>query len=253
MLKSIWAGRWYWMLGILVFVIALVALVPLQFVWRYAEPYTQGLPVTIGQASGTIWQGNVRVKAPYLGNLDVDWQLSPASLLLAQLNVHFDVRGDEVSLSGTARANADQHVWLSDVQGMVSTKHLEPVLRPNRVSLAGDIELNNVAAHLTLIDKQILDASGRILFSGGDIGFPVDGEPIQATLPLLVGDIRQDNEKALIDINTREGEELGQAFLQQDGWGGVAIRRRFLDILGQTWPAEATVDTVIFEVSHKIL
>ena len=127
------------------------------------------------------------------------------------------------------------------------------MLRKGRANLSGDFEISGLNAQVDLSSRQIHQAEGRIVFTGGDVGFPVDGKPIQSTLPLLVGDLKREQEKTVLDINTDEGLPIGQAFLQNDGWGGVAIRRRFLDILGQKWPAQATEETVIFEVSQKIL
>lgn len=127
------------------------------------------------------------------------------------------------------------------------------MLRQGGASLQGDFEVSGLNASLDLANKQILDLSGQLTFTGGDVGFPVDGNPIQASLPLLVGKLSREDDKSVLNINTQEGLPIGQAFMQNDGWGGVAIRRRFLDILGQKWPANATEETVIFEVSQKIL
>jgi general secretion pathway protein N len=53
---------------------------------------------------------------------------------------------------------------------------------------------------------------------------------------------------------TADGDPLGQMYIQPDGWGGVSVLRRAVDIAGQEWPdKQADADTVIFEVSQKFL
>ena len=70
---------------------------------------------------------------------------------------------------------------------------------------------------------------------------------------MVLGNIAMEGNKAVITATTTDNKELLQAYMQPDGWGGVAVRRRFIDALGQEWPNKAEEDTVIFEVSHKIL
>lgn len=253
MFKAIWAARWYMLLGFLVFVITLLATTPLHFVWQYAEPHARALPVKIQRVSGTLWHGQLQLQAPQAGLLDVDWQLNPLALLAARADLLLDVQGNGINLNTHALVSLDQQLTLSDTRGELSSALLQPMLRKGRANLSGDFEISGLNAQIDLTSRQIQQAEGRIVFSGGDVGFPVDGKPIQSTLPLLVGDLKREQEKTVLDINTDEGLPIGQAFLQADGWGGVAIRRRFLDILGQKWPAQATEETVIFEVSQKIL
>ena len=253
MFKAIWAARWYVLLGFLVFTITLIVTTPLHFVWQFAEPHARNLPVKVNRVSGTLWHGQLQVNAPQVGAVDVDWQLNPWSLLAAKADLMLDVSGRGIRLSTDATLTLDQQLTLTDTDGELSSSLLRPVLQKGRASLQGDFELTGLNAQLDLASKQIQRIDGRVVFTGGDVGFPVDGKPIQSTLPLLVGQFSREQQKTLLDINTEEGQAIGHAFLQNDGWGGVAIRRRFLDILGQKWPAQATEETVIFEVSQKIL
>ena len=253
MFKAIWAARWYVLLGLFVFTIALAVTTPLHFIWRFAEPQAANLPVNIKQISGTVWDGQVRVQDPQLGLLDVHWQLSPWKLLTANADLNLDVSGNGVQLKGQVMMGTDRQLHVMNTTGFLSSKHLQPLLRQGRASLQGDFEVTGLTAQLDIESRQINQLDGQLIFSGGDVGFPVDGKPVQAELPLLFGLLKRESDKSVLNIETQEGLPIGQAFIQNDGWGGVAIRRRFLDILGQKWPAEATEETVIFEVSRKIL
>ena len=56
-----------------------------------------------------------------------------------------------------------------------------------------------------------------------------------------------------MSITNTEGQDIGNGYVQPDGWAGIGIRRRFLDILGLQWPAEVDAEKVIFEASQKLL
>ena len=56
-----------------------------------------------------------------------------------------------------------------------------------------------------------------------------------------------------ISFTDTEGNSIGSGYVQPDGWAGILIRRRLLDLLGQKWPADVSEEAVIFEVSQKIL
>ena len=253
MLKAIWAARWYLLLGFFVFTITLIVTAPLHFIWRYAEPHAARLPVKIQRVSGTLWDGKAQLNSPRIGQIDLDWQLNALQLLMAKADLTLKASGQGFEVTAKGLLNSDQRLQLNDAEGFLSSDLLKPMLRRGKASLQGEFELSDLNAVLDLQNQQILDLNGRLVFSGGDVGFPVDGKPVQAELPLLVGQFKREESKSVLDIATQEGLPIGQAFVQNDGWGGVAIRRRFLDILGQKWPAEATEETVIFEVSQKIL
>ena len=253
MFTAIWTARWYLLLGLFVFMISLAVTTPLHFIWRFAEPHAANLPVKITETSGTVFDGLIRIQNPQLGSLDVNWILSLRKLLLANADLDLDVSAVGLQLNSHLNVGLDRMLQVTNTTGLLSADHLQPLLRQGRASLEGDFEITGLTAQLDVEARQIHQLDGQLTFSGGDVGFPVDGKPVQATLPLLVGLLKRESDKSVLNIETQGGLPVGQAFVQDDGWGGVAIRRRFLDILGQKWPAEATEETVIFEVSRKIL
>ena len=91
------------------------------------------------------------------------------------------------------------------------------------------------------------------MFTGGDVSFPLDGKKVRAKLPILVGAIKTPADNVELTISNTDGEKVGDGYVQPDGWAGLKIRRRFLDILGLQWPANVGADVVIFEASQKLL
>lgn len=257
MLKAFWQARWYLLLGLFTFILVLLLTTPLHFVWRYVQPQLPPLPVVVEQVSGTIWHGRAQLQAPAelpLGTVSVQWQLEPLSLLLGRVQATVKAEANHVRLTTRVMAGLDQRVRVEETQGYMDAELLRPTLSAGQASLEGFFELQQMHMHLDLASLQVLALEGRIIFSGGPVGFLVDGKPISAELPLLVGQLQQTSETvSSLLMTTEDGLAVGDVFWQQNGWGGVKMRRRFLDILGQPWPAQADADSIIFEASHKIL
>lgn len=252
-MRALWSAKWYLLLGFFSYILFLAVNAPLDFVWRHAQPHLGKLPVQIKQVSGTLWHGQAQLRIPQFGAISADWQIAPAALLTGTVSGDLNIKGDGLKVTGTASLGLDQQLVLANGDIFLSSSYLKPMLRRGRASLAGDFEVNKLNATLDLQQQQVLDAAGRLIYSGGDVSFPVDGKPVNATLPMLVGQLSKPAEKIELSLATTEGNSIGSGYLQPDGWGGIAIKRRFLDILGQKWPKDVDEESVIFEVSQKLL
>jgi general secretion pathway protein N len=251
-LSAIWSAKWYLLIGLFSFVIFLGLTAPLEFIWPKVQPHVGRLPVQIELVSGTLWQGQARVNIPSVGKVTGQWDIQMSELFSGQLAANVKLSGDELKFKGLVRGNADQ-VEVIESEAFMSSRYLAPLLRQGNSSLAGDFELNKFNALFSINDKQILAADGRLLFSGGDVSFPLDGKKISATLPILIGLIKKPADNVEVSITNTEGQDIGNGYVQPDGWAGIGIRRRFLDILGLQWPAEVDAEKVIFEASQKLL
>ncbi|MBQ0732325.1 MAG: type II secretion system protein N [Oleispira antarctica] len=251
-MSAIWSAKWYLLIGLFSFIIFLGMTAPLAFIWPKVQPHLGRLPVQVELVSGTLWQGQARVNIPNVGKVTGKWDIQLSELLAGQLAANVNISGDELKFKGLVRGSADQ-VEVIESEAFMSSRYLAPLLRQGNSSLIGDFELNKFNALFSVSDKQILAADGRLLFSGGDVSFPLDGKKISATLPILVGVIKKPAENVELVITNTDGQDIGRGYVQPDGWAGIGIRRRFLDILGLQWPAEVDAEKVIFEASQKLL
>ncbi len=251
-MKAIWSAKWYLFIGLISYLIFLIVTAPLEYVWPKVQPHVGRLPVQIELVSGTLWQGAARVNIPQVGKVSGQWDINVSELLTGQLSADVTISGDELKFEGLVRGSADQ-LEIVDSEAFMSSRYLKSLLRQGRSSLTGDFELNKFNGLFSIKDKQILTADGRLLFSGGDVSFPLDGKKINATLPILVGVIKKPSDNVELVITNTDGQDIGNGYVQPDGWAGIGIRRRFLDILGLKWPAEADAEKIIFEASQKLL
>lgn len=252
-----WANRRYIILGVLVFLFALLVQTPLQFIWPTVKPYTRNLPVSFSQVQGTIWSGQTTIQTPMaeFNNIKASWHISAWSLLKLQLDLDLKLQGQGLLVTGNAQLSSSKRVSVSELNGYLDTAPLQSMLGRMQVQLEGDFNLTKTSADIEINENQFLihSLSGQLVYSGGRVGFPIDGNPIQSQLPMLLGKLSKEGKnKATLDLTTTQGLPIGKGYAQNDGWAGLAIRRRFLDILNQPWPAKADADTVIFEVSQKL-
>ena len=259
MLRAVWSAKWYILLGLLAFILIVVATTPIHFLWKYAEPYARDLPVRIQNPTGTLWQGRADVGVPQAGTIAADWELSPLPLLLGNADLAINAEGENIRLTGAAQATGlyaglPERVIIEDLNGYLDSSALAPLLMQARANLDGSFELSRLNADISIADQGINDISGQLVYSGGQLRARVERQSIDTELPMLVANIVMDGPKVTVPVATADGEPLGQLFLQEDGWGGMTVLRRAVDIAGQSWPdKQADADTVIFEVSQKFL
>lgn len=253
MLSSLWSARWYGLLGLLSLLVFLVLTVPLHFVWPYLKPELGRLPVSIQYVAGTIWNGQLQAKERQLGEIQLDWTVSPWSIFALAPAAELSLSNDQLNLEGEVKVSLDQVVELNNFQGYLDIELMKSALKRDRVEVAGELELSGLNAVWNQQEKSLGGLTGQLIFSGGPASFPMGRKITSVDVPLLVGQMHMEGDQAVLDIMDEAQLELGQAFLKPDGWGGVAIRRRFIDAVGQTWPQKANEDTIIFEVSRKIL
>lgn len=251
-----WANRGYLFLAILVFIIAMVVQTPLQFVWPKIKPHLASLPITLTQVQGTLWQGQANIQTPVvgLGDVQAQWRVSAWSLLRLQPALELQLEGRSLSVTGELDISLSKQIRIQNLNAYFDTASLKPALSRSQIQLGGDFNLEGVSAKLELAENRILvhKLAGHLLYSGGNIGFPIDGKPIQAELPPLSGVLAKVDNQATLELSTNDNLSLGRGYIQMDGWAGLVVKRRFLDVLKQPWPAKAQADTVIFEASQKL-
>jgi general secretion pathway protein N len=260
MLRAVWAAKWYLILGLLTFTFVLVVTTPIHFVWRYVEPMLgNDMPVQLQQPVGTLWNGSLVINSPYTGPVKTEWMLSPLPLVLGQVELTLNANGENLRLDGLSEVSGvfsgtPERVTLTDVNGYLDSDVLKAFLMQQRTVLDGQFELSGLNADVSIAQRQVLNASGQLTYSGGELKARVQNQSIATELPMLVATMQMDGDKVVVPVVTADGDPLGQMYIQPDGWGGVSVLRRAVDIAGQEWPdKQADADTVIFEVSQKFL
>ncbi len=243
------------LVGILAYLVFLLALFPINIAYKLLNP--QGLPVSVEALSGTLWQGSAVLKERQIGRLDVAWSLSPWALMTQQVSAELKIKGQQVRFNGHVNLGLQSFhlpasIQVSDAKGFVAADLVNQFSRPQRVSVQGDLELSSLNLSYNLMEKQAQSASGRLVWQGGQVAYPVGRDKRTANMPMLVAQLAAESGNLLANVSTTSGEPVAQANLKNDGWGGIAIKRRLLDLAGEKWPGQGDADTSVFEISEKV-
>jgi len=159
------------LLGISVFVISLIMLMPASFALQMAGTGNSG--VRLINASGTIWNGKAdSVVAMQQEFNKIEWQIHPLSLLVGNLNVDIRSLDDDYPLQGNISVDLDGNVEAEDINGILPASIIRQFKGAALVGLEGkmSIKLKNIA-----IDNQIISSvNGEIFLSQGQLVSPVN-------------------------------------------------------------------------------
>ncbi|MEY8247470.1 MAG: type II secretion system protein N [Bermanella sp.] len=251
MANEVKKSRKLWYVSVLAYFVFLVALFPINIAYQLINP--KNLPVQVVAVSGTLWDGQVVVKHAMSGQLALDWQLSPWSLLLGQVDTQFKVKGAQLEGEGGLSVGLiSGDIRLNHVSAYINSALINQPLRSQRVTMAGDVELNDSTLVFNWHDKKTSRAKGRLIWAGGEVSYPKGRKRKQANLPMLVVDLSADKGELMAQVNTEDGLAVARANLKTDGWGSVAVQKRMVDLLGEPWSNKASPDSTIFELSEKL-
>lgn len=237
--------------SILAYFVFLLAMFPLNVLYKLAEP--KGLPVQVVAVSGTIWQGEVIVKHSLTGQIKANWGLSVWSLLTGTLASHVQVQNNQINSELDLSLNLiTQNISIQSMNGFVQAELINALLKRNKVVINGDLEISDVMIDYSLANKYAESASGRAVWMGGLVNYPKGRKQGSATLPMLIAQLSHHNGELNVDLHTQENLSVANAKLKTDGWGSVAVLKRLIDLVGEPWPNKASADTAVFEISEKV-
>ena len=236
--------------SILAYFVCLLVMFPLNIAYKLIDP--KGLPVKVVSVSGTLWDGHLVLKQSVVGQTQLDWELSPVALLTGEVDSMFSVKSAQFEGKGNVSVTLNGDISFSQVSAYVDAALINKPLRSQKVHLSGDLELIQTNIVFNMKDKITSSASGRLVWAGGDVQYPKGRSKKTANLPMLIADISSLNGELLAQVHTDDGKNVAKGNLKSDGWAGIAILKRMIDLVGEPWPNKASADSVIFEVSEKI-
>ncbi|MBE0510337.1 MAG: type II secretion system protein N [Chromatiales bacterium] len=132
-------------LGLLAYLVFLIAMLPASQVWRFAaEPIQRQAPqLAVYGLSGTLWRGQaseLRWQGHSLGRLE--WQLSPWSLLRQRLDSRFSLQTPQGYLQGRLQLPLSAtSLELAEVQGRLPLQELSRFANNLPLQLDGQLSI----------------------------------------------------------------------------------------------------------------
>jgi len=250
--SSIKAARWYVLWTLLLFTFFLVVYFPAQFALKLAEGAVSSLPVRISSVSGTLWQGTGLVSFQK-HQIDIDWSLNGWSLLTMQPEINLHAKtGKTTEVSGIVSVS-DSMATLKDLTGALDVSLLNPYLKAQRVSGQGVVKFYDLSLEFNHQENQIVSTNGRLLWQGAQATYPGPKGIETVTLPDIAGRLSDTDKGAELDVMSgQDGSKLASVFVMNQGWAGIKVRKRSVDLVGQTWVGNQKPDDVIFQLREKL-
>lgn len=246
------AARWYVFLTVLLFVLFLIIYFPAQFALSIAGDTLVRSPVKISSVSGTVWQGRGVASYQRLSG-DIAWSVNGWSLLTLSPQIALKVAvGKETELTAEVGIS-NSEIRLDHLSGSLQVPLLNPYLTSQRVSGQGIVKLYDLSIAVDHQLKQVNYAQGRLLWQGAQATYPGPNGIQSVSLPDVAGRLSHDDKGAVLSVlSGSDGAALASLFVMNQGWAGIKVRKRSVDLVGQTWVGNQQPDDVIFQLREKL-
>jgi len=252
--------------GIIAYAVFIVAQLPAKVLWRWAEPYVAS-PLQISSVAGVWWKGSAHWFFPgsQFDGIDlggkVRWNLAFSSLLSGHLGAQIQLESTYFKANTFAKIGASKKLTLEDMTLLVDAAIANAQLTSVNARVQGNLELRPSQA---VIDLSSLGSApfstaaiemlqGEAVWLGGEANYPVGSEMRQTDIPILLGQLQRSEEGSiLLKVTDEAGQLAMEGYVKNDGWAGIAVKRHFIDVIGEQWPNNAGPDTTVFEVSEKV-
>jgi hypothetical protein len=240
------------LLGIISYLSFLIATLPVSLVWEQVSPQLplKQLKINVKALSGSVWKGDALVGSKGIEGV-LSWDVSVLGAVTGALPVKLSLKSTIGSLETNAKFSLNG-VELADTKGKVHLPGLNPLLKRDRLTLAGDVEIENI--ELAVYDGVVSTANGRFSWSGGEVKYPAGREIHGGQFPPWVGLINQQSGITRLSIRDNQSSvSLLEGELDKSGMGTLKVKRRLLDLANEPWPKNSSESDVVFKVRRKIL
>ncbi|HET8706889.1 MAG TPA: type II secretion system protein N [Pseudomonadales bacterium] len=257
-------------LGILAFLLFLLAEFPAALVWSALERVAGGnLPVRISNVGGSIWSGHLSLSASgqelLPGSYQLAWQLKPWYVLLGKLRTDINLKGQFVSLEGGLGAGLGLSSYqLDHLNGKADAALVNKILENFGVSVESGLRVQDLSLELATKAVQSTSgasytgfdfkhAAGNLSWDGGKVFIVQPGLNQTTQMPGIKAALSQKDDKLLVHLTqAASGADLAEAMLKSDGVGGVSVKKRLLLLARVPGITPGEEDKVVFNIQQPL-
>lgn len=240
------------LIGLLVYVVALVIWVPAGWIWHQASPHISLPPqVQVQRVSGTVWQGAAAVViAGY--PVRAGWELGWPSVSSLQWPVSISIASSQSELNGEVTIGWPGSMLL-DARGLIAVSEFEDLIRQSGgAMIEGDVIIDRL--QVSWEDNRLADARGYGRWGGGPVSWPMGNQTGQANFPPMEADLDTTGNGIALTVQEQGGQgPAADANIQWNGTMELRVYKRMVDLADQPWSGSAQPDDVIFRVRQPFL
>ncbi|MEQ9544827.1 MAG: type II secretion system protein N [Marinobacter sp.] len=240
------------LVGLLVYLVALVVWVPAGWIWHQASSYITLPPqVQVQRVSGTVWQGNATaVIAGYPAR--AGWELGWPSVSARQWPVSISLISSQSRLAGDVTVGWPGTVQL-DAQGRIAVSEFEDLIRQSGgAMIEGDVSIDRL--QVAWKDNRLADARGYGSWAGGLVTWPMGNQTGRADFPPMEANLDTTDNGIGLTVQEQGGAgPAADANIQWNGMMELRVYKRMVDLADQPWSGSAQPDDVVFSVRQPLL
>lgn len=232
---------------------ALVVYLPAGWVWSQAARHVP-VPeeVNVQQVGGTLWSGDAWLSLQGLP-LRLSWQLQPRSVIHGFVPLEWRVHspGSEAEGSITTMLDGRVRILLRRARldmAEVTARNLgiQPLRVPGVVTLESFFAVWDPA-------RGFGDYQGRGQWPGGNVTWPMGGQPRQSSMPPLEAQLTSNNgQPELVLMEQETSEPAVRLVVDAGGRAQVELYKRWINFLGLNFAPDAEPGDVVFRASQQV-
>lgn len=200
--------------------------------------------------SGRVHRGSGQLLIGNQNLGEVSWQLRAGALWRGRLEVDLSLRGPGYQAVGQGRLSPNRQS-ITGIEGRLDETALRALLAPYEIYPSGHLTFTE--GQLTAQRQVLTDAHGDGHWSGGFVRYFLAGQGWSVTFPPLDARLRLVDGQPLLVVLDPAGHELLDLRLDLEGWAHLRVRYRFVAMAGFPWPDGPAPDTILFELSERVL
>lgn len=247
-------SKFWWLLALVLLCLFLLVQLPASWlIQRFLpnNPYLQ-------QVSGNLWEGQSAWQISGFSpnksvSATVNWRWKPVYLFTGKMAMNVEIRSGQTLVSGLAKFGKNS--WqMTDFKGKISKDVLSQFgswQLPDTPILVESLSLGHEKG-------QFSEVAGQFSWLGGNLGYPTGGRVYQMTLPKMQGVLSKEKASGQavgrlhLALTTKEGQRLGDLFLDNDKMLDVALTQRLLKSMPE-YKGQGADDSVVVSIRQPLL
>jgi hypothetical protein len=214
--------KWFKYLSIAVvtFVVFIAVMAPASLLLTLLEDQLKHIPnLKIGNASGSLWNGQADLQYSNLPATTAMWSLKPLSLFTGTLagDVRLSANGLDATFNTSLTSEGGE---LADLNADIESRYINTITMEYGLDLSEQFQIRDTS--LTFDTHWITSAAGDINWPGGLINIETPVRIHSIKLPPMIGLISSPDQILQLEIAANELLLL-TAKLQPDGWAQAAV------------------------------
>lgn len=246
--------RFWWLIALVLLCLFLLVQLPASWlIQRFLpnNPYLQ-------QVSGNLWEGQSAWQFSGINQAkslpaNLNWQWRPLYLFSGKIAMAVEIRSGQSLVTGLVKVGKND--WqVIDFKGKITKDMLGQLGNwqlPDTPILVEDLSLTSDNGNFS-------DVAGKFSWAGGALGYPSGGRVYQINLPKMQGILSKEKNSAQIPsrlhlaLTTKEGQRLGDFYVDNDKMLDVALTQRLLKNMPD-YQGQGADDSVVVSLRQPLL